>query len=62
MFVEKYTQYVTSFKVKHQAGKIKEILNLNPSCPSSVKDKAVETVCMYVKKLYWIIEQKINNT
>ncbi len=40
----------TSFKVKHQAGKIKEILNLNPSCPSRVKDKAVETVCMYVKK------------
>ncbi len=33
----KYIQYVTSFKDKHQAGKIKEIINVNPSCPSNIK-------------------------
>ncbi len=60
MFVEKYIQYAISFKDKHQAGKVKEIINFNPS---NKEDKAIKTICMYVKKkLYWIIGQKVNNT
>ncbi len=42
----KYRQNATSFnmfKDKHQAGQIKEITLLNPTC-----HLAVETVCMYV--------------
>ncbi len=62
MLVEKYIQYATSFIDKHQAGKVKEIINLNPSCPSNLREKEIETICMYVKKVYWIIEQKVNNT
>ncbi len=41
--------------------KINEIINLNPSCPSNIKEKASETICndMYVCKQ---IKQKGNNT
>ncbi len=60
MFIEKYIQYATSFKDKHQAGIIKKIININASCPSNIKDKAIQTICIYVTKLYWIIEQKVN--
>ncbi len=62
MFVEKYIQYATSLIDKHQVGKVKEIINLNLSCPSNLREKEIETICMYVKKVYWIIEQKVNNT
>ena len=60
-FMDKYGQYSVTFKEKENACQVKEILNLNLSCPPDTKNKATETICMYIKKLYWILEQKVNS-
>ncbi len=34
----------------------REILNLNLSCTPNNTSKVKESICMYIKQLYWILE------
>ncbi len=36
------------------------LLNYNPSWPPNNMSKAKESICMYIKQLYWILENKLN--
>ncbi len=59
-FFRKYSQYLYKFLEKGNTGKTREILNLNPSCAPNNTSKAKESICMYIKQLYWILENKVN--
>ena len=46
----KYTNYVNFFAAKSSNDKIKEILNLDPSCNADLREKA--TICGFVSPVY----------
>ncbi len=46
--------------MKRETGKTREILNLRPRCTPNNTGKAKESICMYIKHLYWILENKVN--
>ena len=51
-FLMKYTNYVNFFAVKSSNDKIKEILNLDPSCNADLREKATNTICGFVSQVY----------
>ncbi len=59
MFLENITN-THKFLEKGNTGKTREILNLNPSCTPNNTSKAKELISMYIKQLYWILENKVN--
>ena len=59
-FYEKYTTYVNNFNDKPVEVKLREILNVNPACISEQKPKAIESICMFIKKAYNILDSKVN--
>ncbi len=59
-FHKKYCQYVKHFSIKNSHDQIAEILNLNPSCSQELKYKAVECICSFIKKAYFILNTKLN--
>ncbi len=42
------------------SGKIREILNFKLACTPNNSENAKEVICMYVKNLCWILENKVN--
>ena len=60
VFMDKYCKYSTVFLSKPKLHKIKEILDVEPVCKKESREKAIEAICMYIKKVYWIMENKIN--
>ncbi len=55
---KKYVQY---FKDKCVFIQIRELLNINPTCSSENKEKAKEAIYMYIKQVYYILDNKMNN-
>ena len=51
-FFMKYTNYVNSFAIKSSSDKIKEILNLEPSCNADLREKATNSICGFVSQVY----------
>ena len=51
-FLMKYTNYVDFFAAKSSNDKIKEILNLDPSCNADLREKATNTICCFVSQAY----------
>ena len=51
-FLMKYTNYVDFFAAKSSNDKIKEILNLDPSCNADRREKATNTICGFVSQVY----------
>ncbi len=46
----KYCQYVENFNDKRAYIQIRELLNVNPTCSAENKEKAKESICMFLKK------------
>ncbi len=59
-FFRKYNEYTYKFLENGNTSKTREILNLNPSCAPKNMSKAKESICMYIKQFYWILENKVN--
>ncbi len=57
----KYYQYVENVNDKRAYIQIRELLNVNPTCSAENKDKAKETIFMYIKKAYYNLDNKVNN-
>ena len=48
-----YANYVDFFAAKSSNDKIKEILNLDPSCNADLREKAfTNTICGFVSQVY----------
>ena len=50
-FTEKYNEYVPNYVNMSVDKKLCEILNVKPSCNPDVKDKAVGTICSFLKNV-----------
>ncbi len=36
-------------------------LNVNPTCSAENKENAKESICIYIKKAYYNLDNKVNN-
>ncbi len=61
IFYTKYCQYVDNFNDKRACVQIRELLNVIPTCSVQNKEKAKESICTYIKKAYYNLDNKLNN-
>ncbi len=50
-------QVTLSSKVKMPSS---ELLNVKPKCKTEDKAKATETICNYIRSIYFVIDKEVN--
>ncbi len=61
IFYAYFCQYVENFNDKRACTQKRELLNVNRTCSAENKEKAKESICMYIKKTYYNLNNKVNN-
>ncbi len=56
-----FNDNVENFNDKRACIQIRELLNVNPTCSAENKEKPKESICMYIKKAYYNLDNKVNN-
>ena len=51
-FLARYAKYVKSFVVDTSRNKLRELLNLDPSCAAGCKEPAQKLICAFVDQVY----------
>ena len=51
-FLARSTKYVKSFDVKPSRKKLRELLNLDPSCAAGCKEPAQKHICAFTDQVY----------
>ena len=51
-FLARYAKYVKSFDVDTSRNKLRELLNLDPSCAAGCKEPAQKLICAFVDQVY----------
>ncbi len=60
-FNEKYCKYVNNLDEKSDEVKLRDLLNINPPCAPEYKSKAMESICMFIRKAYHILHLNVND-
>ncbi len=62
-FNKKYSKYVhvNNLDEKSDEVKLREQLNVNPPCVPENKSKAIESICMFIRKVYHILHLNVND-
>ena len=57
-FLARYAKYEKSFDVQTSRNKLRELLNLDPSCAVGCKAPAQKTICAFIDQVYssWGVE------
>ena len=55
-FLARYAKYVKSFDVDTSRNKLRELLNLDPSCTAGCKEPAQKLICAFVDQVYTYVK------
>ncbi len=59
-FSENYKKNASDFIFPSENDKLREVLNVKPKCKTEDKAKATESICNYIRSIYFVIDKEVN--